>query len=401
MLTLQLLPAGCGDCLWLEYGADATPRIVIIDGGLAETATVLRRRIEAARRARHLETLEVELLVVTHIDNDHILGIIELLKEESTALRVKDIWFNGRPQLMGLPAAPRGRNGAARKASAARPGDLMGGPDVADDRVELDAGLPSAADLLGPQQGDQLSELLARRRLPWNRHPLWQGQAVMIPDEGELPSVTLDGDLTLTVLGPNRDRLYKLCAAWTDVLGGRDEPAVAAAPDDLLGRRDTWPPVWKDGESRDPSVANGSSIVLLAEYRGQALLLAGDGHAPDMVAALDRLRVRRGLQGALPLAAFKLSHHASENNLTRALLEKIDCRRFLVSTDGSVHRHPDHQALLRILRYVPQRPELLFNYRSDTTRPWDERKRDVTKKFQDYDTRYPDDPAAGIVLRLD
>ena len=186
------------------------------------------------------------------------------------------------------------------------------------------------------------------------------------------------------------------------MLGGRDEPSAAQpAPEDLLGRRDKWPPVWKDGESRDPSFANGSSIMLLAEYGGHALLLAGDGYAPDMAAALDRVRAQRHLQKAFPLDAFKLSHHASENNLTRELLEKIDCRRFLVSTDGSVHRHPDHQALLRILRYATKRPEFLFNYGSDTTRPWDERKRDVTKKFQDYDTRFPDDPDEGIVVSFD
>jgi hypothetical protein len=407
MLTLQLLPAGCGDCLWLEYGTGATRRIVIIDGGLTETATALRRRIEAARRARNVATLDVELLVVTHIDNDHILGIIELLKTESPGLRVKDIWFNGRPQLMALPAAPRSRSGGARRTASAAPADLMGGPSDVDEAVEdrssLDAAaLPSAADLLGPQQGDQLSELLATRRLPWNTQTLWKGGAVMIPDTGELPSVTLEGDLKLTVLGPNVERLYKLCTAWADVLGGRDEPATAqAVPDDLLGRRDTWPPVWKDGEGRDPSVANGSSVMLLAEYGGHALLLAGDGYAPDMAAAFDRLRAQRQMPSAFPLDAFKLSHHASENNLTRDLLEKIDCRRFLVSTDGSVHRHPDHLALLRILRHVTKRPEFLFNYRSDTTRPWDERKRDVTKNFQDYDTRFPDDPAEGIVVSFD
>ena len=43
MLTLQMLPAGCGDCLWLEYGTGAAKRVVIIDGGLTETATALRR----------------------------------------------------------------------------------------------------------------------------------------------------------------------------------------------------------------------------------------------------------------------------------------------------------------------------------------------------------------------
>jgi len=285
---------------------------------------------------------------------------------------------------------------------------MMGGTGGADegnpeDEAAPDAvALPSAADLLGPQQGDQLSKLLAARNLPWNRHPLWKGKAVVIPGTGELPSVTLEGDLKLTVLGPNIERLYKLCTVWPDVLGGTDEPTAAkSVPGDMLGRKDTWPPVWKEGEGSDPSAANGSSIMLLAEYGDKKLLLVGDGHAPDLAAALDRLRAERRLTTPLPLSAFKLSHHASENNLTREVLGKIDCRRFLVSTDGSVHRHPDHQALLRILRYVTKRPEILFNYRVDTTRPWDESKSAVARKFQDYDTRYPSDAADGMILSVD
>jgi len=403
MLTLQMLPAGCGDCLWLEYGTDAARRVVIIDGGLTETASALRRRIDAARKARGVATLEVELMVVTHIDNDHILGIIELLKADAPDLHVKDIWFNGRPQLMKLPApSPAARTGDRARRSSAAPADLMGGGADEEPGADLDRAVtPTPADLLGPQQGDQLSELLAKRKLPWNQNDCWKGAAVMIPDSGDLPTVTLEGDLKLTVLGPTRERLYKLCGAWTDVLGGRDEPTGAqAVPDDMLGRRDRWPPAWKDGESRDPSVANGSSIMLLAEFGDQALLLVGDGHAPDLAAALDRVRAQRHQAKPFQIAAFKLSHHGSENNLTRDVLERIDCRRFLISTDGSVHRHPDHQALLRILRYATKRPELLFNYRSDTTRPWDERKRDVTNKFQDFDTRFPDDPGAGMVLKI-
>ena len=99
--------------------------------------------------------------------------------------------------------------------------------------------------------------------------------------------------MRLTLLGPTLARLYQLCSAWPDVLGGIDEPpAPAAIPADLLGRRDNWPPVWKDGEQRDPSNANGSSIMLLAEFDDHALLLAGDGHAPDLAAALEVLNKR-------------------------------------------------------------------------------------------------------------
>ena len=83
MLRLQMLPAGCGDCLWLEYGPPGESRIVIIDGGVSDTAKALRRRIETALQEREATVLEVELLVVTHIDNDHILGIIELTAARS------------------------------------------------------------------------------------------------------------------------------------------------------------------------------------------------------------------------------------------------------------------------------------------------------------------------------
>jgi hypothetical protein len=407
MLKLQMLPAACGDCLWLEYGSPPATRIVIIDGGLGETARVLSERINAARRQRGADTLDVELLVVTHIDNDHIQGIIELLKTAQPSLRVKDVWFNGRRHLMRLPTPPANSGNDTRgnsKARAGHPADLMGGADhTPDQQKNFDdlAALPSPSDLLGPQQGDELSELLATTGLPWNQHPCWQGGAVMVPAIGDLPVVTLEGGLRLTLLGPTLARLYKLCTVWADVLGSADE-FEAAGPADLLGRRDTWPPVWKDREQRDPSAANGSSIMLLAEYSDHALLLAGDGHAPDLAAALERLsRERNAPSTPFPLAAFKLAHHASEKNLTQAVLEKIECSRYLISTDGSTHGHPDHQALLRILRYSKSSPVLLFNYATETILPWQNLKSDVLDTgLQDYATRFPAHPADGLILEL-
>ena len=74
MLRLELLPAGRGDCLWLEYGNPRHPRIVLIDGGIESTAPLLERRIRQAMRQRGVSLLHIDLLVVTHIDTDHIDG---------------------------------------------------------------------------------------------------------------------------------------------------------------------------------------------------------------------------------------------------------------------------------------------------------------------------------------
>ena len=209
-----MLPAGNGDCLWLEYGPPGATRIVIIDGGVRDTAGVLQRRIDAACRERGSESLEVELLVVTHIDNDHIQGILALLAGRP-ALRVKDVWFNGRPQLIKLPRPQPSevrKTTAAKTRRANRPADLMGGPDEDDEdenddddfREEEAAAFDDAilsrtpADLLGAREGDALSTLIPKQELPWNAHPLWNGSAVMIPDSGRLPVATLPGDLRLT-----------------------------------------------------------------------------------------------------------------------------------------------------------------------------------------------------------
>ena len=77
MLNLEMLPAAHGDCLWIEYGDGKQTRRILIDGGPAHTYPALRARI------LHLppDARRFELLVITHIDGDHIEGIVRLLQD--------------------------------------------------------------------------------------------------------------------------------------------------------------------------------------------------------------------------------------------------------------------------------------------------------------------------------
>ena len=70
MLTLEVLPAGHGDCLWIEYGDPASPWRILIDGGAQGTyKRALQSRLARAKG-------ELELLVITHVDGDHIAGVL-------------------------------------------------------------------------------------------------------------------------------------------------------------------------------------------------------------------------------------------------------------------------------------------------------------------------------------
>ena len=103
MITIEMLPAAHGDALWIEYGSRRTGlRRILIDGGPARSYEAgLRRRL--ARLDENMRNFE--LVVITHIDADHIDGSLILLQEKKPArlkLQTKELWFNGWNQLPKL-----------------------------------------------------------------------------------------------------------------------------------------------------------------------------------------------------------------------------------------------------------------------------------------------------------
>ena len=79
VFKLHVLPAGIGDALVLDYGtADVLSRVVI-DGGVGKTAGPLASFLGP--------TPKIEMLMITHVDNDHIAGALKMLKTGSASLR--------------------------------------------------------------------------------------------------------------------------------------------------------------------------------------------------------------------------------------------------------------------------------------------------------------------------
>lgn len=66
----------------------------------------------------------------------------------------------------------------------------------------------------------------------------------------------------------------------------------------------------------------------------------------------------------------KVAHHGSDHNLSNELLDLIDCDRYLISTSGARHDHPNEIAIARILKHGGVEKELVFNYR-DRAALWD------------------------------
>lgn len=350
MFNIEMLPAEEGDCLLLEYGKQSKVSRVLIDCGTRGTIRRLRHRLE---RLDHRER-DFDLFVLTHIDGDHVGGAIEFFKEDACGLKFKDIWFNGWKHL------PKRR--------------------------------------LGARQGEIFSTLIRDNELPWNE---WSdGEAIMLKGNS-LPTHRLPGGMKLTLLSPTRDRLERLAVTWQKELkkhgfipGSRTQYRQF-----LGGTRPTKGNIDKLAEARfkgDPSRANGSSIGFLAEYDGKSALLVGDAHAPVLLESIEKLVADRG-NTRLKVDAFKLAHHASQNNLSKELVQLLDCRKWLVSTNGNKFKHPDAEALARVVKYAGGKPRFYFNYRTRFNEFWD--RADVREKYG-YSATFPPDDTPGIVVAV-
>lgn len=345
VFNIEMLPADEGDALWITYADRGEPdRHILIDCGRSTAYRAVAERLEDD------PALKLELFVLTHVDADHIAGAVRLLQDGRFGPdRVKDVWYNGWPQLEGFT---------------------------------------SGVDVLGARQGEYFGAVLIDRCYAWNTKI--DGDVVVVREDEPLPTVELDGNLKVTFLSPTPGTLAEMRDRWIRDLGAMDddrridpgdwERALeilgtdrAHGPDVLSHEERPWPPdieglATSDFEA-DTSEPNGSSIAFLAEVGDKAVLFAGDAHAPVMESSIQRLLADRG-EETLRLDAYKMSHHGSAFNNSLALGQLIDCPLYLVSTNGSRHHHPDHEALARMILAQGGGITFAFNYRSDDNECW-------------------------------
>jgi flavorubredoxin len=88
---------------------------MLIDGGLPSAFPIVREHL---RKAVPVGPIEIDLIVVSHIDSDHIGGLLALLDDSTLDLRIGDIWFNGLPQ---LPENASSAKRSVRKGSSSLP----------------------------------------------------------------------------------------------------------------------------------------------------------------------------------------------------------------------------------------------------------------------------------------
>jgi len=75
VFKLRVVQANFGDCLILEYGTAAAPRFMLIDGGPTD---VFSDHLESELKNITAAGGKLDLVAISHVDNDHIVGLLDL-----------------------------------------------------------------------------------------------------------------------------------------------------------------------------------------------------------------------------------------------------------------------------------------------------------------------------------
>lgn len=348
MLAIEMLPAGHGDALVVEYGTGSQRHRLLVDAGTFHSWSDVRARLLARRDPSY------EVFVVTHVDEDHIGGAIALLDDPVLRDRVDQIWFNGF--------------------------------------VHIEAG----SSVLGPVHGEQLTERIANGPYRWNdpfpkRRTRGVGGPAVVPTadttnaDGSvgLPAFSLPGGARVVLLSPSGPKLKRMRTKWEDtvteagLVAGAGTSGHNKAPRPTPADAGQEPiPITRQRlnelaaeRERDGSAANGSSIAFVFEFDDKRVLLGADAHADVLAANLARYGTMVG-EPQPRIDVFKLPHHGSGANLSSRVVSAINCRRYLISTNGDNYDHPDDTAIARVVLGSPGAVTFYCNYDSPRTGPW-------------------------------
>jgi hypothetical protein len=358
MFRLEALRARHGDCLLLHFGEQ---QLVVIDGGPPGVfKQSLEPRLAAIRKQRKLadgKPLVIELMMVSHIDADHIAGLLELVRrlkdfkdsKEPAPWRIKRFWHNSFDDTIATGL------GASASVSASAPATVAAGGAAAVDAAQAfaaDADVFVASKDLSPasiKQGRDLARLLPGLELDGN--PPFEG-LVEYRNGGNAKAVKF-GDLTLTVIGPNEQNVALLRDDWAEkvvdvIKKEKDKAKATAIVADYV----------------DDSPYNLSSIVMLAECQGKSMLFTGDGRGDHTLDELDKAGLLQS--GVLKVDLLKVPHHGSSRDVELDYFQKIHAKHYVISADGK-YSNPDIETLEMISKARPDDDFTIY-----LTYPYDE-----------------------------
>jgi beta-lactamase superfamily II metal-dependent hydrolase len=327
-MKIKFLKASNGDSILISYKDEKVNRNILVDGGVEDTYYnssenrygELKLEIELIKKRKEV----IDLLILTHIDNDHICGLIEWLRKDEDGYKlIKNIWFNSGKLIS----------------------EYFKEPENQDLRTDIKIFKSTQT---GVSEGVEFENYLLEKKI-WDRKIILQGTKLS------------EYGVTIEVLSPDVEQLKKLLREYKAKIKG-DAYTFGTKKDWDIDIKNF---IAEEGDDKfkfeqDTSIKNGSSISFILTLNGKNFLFLGDSHPKKIV---EYLKSTYSQINPLEVEFIKVSHHGSKRNTNKELLEIIKTNNYIISTDSSVHAHPNKRTLARVIKENPN-AVFHFNYKN-------------------------------------
>lgn len=363
-MKIRVFQSDKGDCLLLT-GKDG--RHILADGGMPASYT---KHVAPTMKRIQEKGEAIDLVYVSHIDEDHIAGILRMLDDamdwaiydyqiangnpshrKPRSVRppeIKSIWHNSFHEQVGK------NSGEIQDMLAAQaPALSLRGEEWAQHAAEEFLNIATS-----PRQAALVSRRIGAKQLNIPLNPEYGGGLMFVPEPPDFIDI---GSMRITVVGPFQEDLKELRDEWNKWLDSskgrtqiakirsqsrRDERSIGNAElDSLLG---SFLALADElGDRNKVTAPNLASLMLLIEEDGKTVLMTGDGHPDDL---MDGLEVAGKLRsdGTMHVNVLKMLHHGSEFNWHKEFGKRITADEYVFCGDGS-HENPDPRVVKGVI----------------------------------------------------
>ena len=305
-MKLHVVQAEYGDCFLLSSEMGKKLTTVLIDGGPYQT---FEKHLKPTLQ-KLPKNGKLDLVVLSHIDNDHIIGLVDLFgrikdqreKNIPELVKISKLWHNSFNDLLQTDEDAN---------SFLKQSIISLNFDSEEEKRKLENSIPSII-MKGFRQATDLSSLANSLKIPIN--PEFDK---LILEENNLKIIKFN-DIVFHILGPSQRNLDKLRKEWRE---WRDKKKI----DHKL--------VFDLFHILDKSIPNLSSIMLLAVCHDKKILFTGDGSADDVINALSKGSMLDN-QGKFHVDVLKVPHHGSDRNVSPDFFNTVTADYYVISANG-------------------------------------------------------------------
>jgi len=364
MIDLKILPASYGDCFLLTIKDKEKNINILIDGGLAQTYD---RYLKQLLRELGKKGEKLDIVINTHIDSDHIKGLISFLKDNNKDkfIEIGDFWFNGLEQIISNYPNTESKS------------------DIKDEKI-IDNIIRKGyedefqqTEEISLKEGVSLSGLIEYGG--YNHNKVSGGKAII----DVLDNVKVSENVSIKIIAPNKDDLIRLEAKWFDELESKNfyfttpkSEKLMTSFEFLVSRLKTYYDSFKSKVSsaediglylseldkEDTSMVNGSSVAFVLEVYDKKFLFLGDAIVKDR----EKCKIIQNLIDEygdnLEFELIKLPHHGSNCNITKDFINLTNAKEYIISTNSGRHGHPDLDVIANLIT-KKNKKTFIFNYK--------------------------------------